>query len=80
MIIVDTPISRQGVPGSGLGDRHLVRDELDGALRSTGPRPSWHRVGRGPAWWIHQVKSRLRGQSLFRFPIVVTVKDQTREG
>jgi SAM-dependent methyltransferase len=80
MIIVDTPISRRGVPGSGRGDRHLGREELDQGLRAAGLRPSWHRVGRGPAWWVHQAKSRLRREALFWFPIVVAIKDMVGEG
>jgi hypothetical protein len=80
MIIFDTPISRQGVPGSGLGNRLLGRDGLDRALHATGLRLSWHQVGQGLAWWIRQAKSRLLGRSLFWFPIAVVVKDQTLGG
>ena len=71
IIILDTPIARRPHPGTGRGDRHLGRRELDQALLAAGLSPRWFSVRRGARWWSHQVRASLRRDGIFSFPIVV---------
>lgn len=71
LIILDTPISRWPHPGSGQGDRHLGREELQGALRQAGLQPRWLEVRRGWRWRLHQAKAWLRRNPRFSFPTIV---------
>lgn len=74
LIVLDTPTSRRPAAGTGRGDRHLGRDQLDQGLRAAGLRPAWHTVWRGPRWWLHQAASWLGRRQLFWFPVVAAVK------
>lgn len=71
LVVLDTPIAGQPSPGSGRGNRHIGRAELERALRDAGLRPRWVGVWRGPAWWAYQARKLLRGEMLFSFPLVV---------
>ena len=78
LVVMDTPIAARPRPGAGLGDRHLGRQELQGALVAAGLRPRWISVRRGARWWIYQAKRRLQGGGLLTFPMVVACqKGQT---
>jgi SAM-dependent methyltransferase len=70
LVVLDTPISRRRRPGTGRGDRHLSRLELDAALATAGLRPCWIKVRRGPRWRSHQLRAWLRGEPVFSFPII----------
>jgi hypothetical protein len=70
-IIMDTPVARRPVAGTGRGDRHLGRQELAAALRSAGLRARWLRVWRDPRWWLHRAKAWLRCSGSFSFPLIV---------
>jgi SAM-dependent methyltransferase len=76
LVILDTPVARQPRLGTGRGDRHLGRTELDQALRDAGLRPRWVRVRRGPAWWAYQARKLLKGEALFSFPLVMAERQQ----
>ena len=71
LIVLDTPIARRPVPGTGRGDRHLGRRELEDALVGAGLSTHWLAVERGPRWWIFSLKSWLRGSASFSFPMLV---------
>jgi SAM-dependent methyltransferase len=71
LIVLDTPVARHPVPGTGRGNRHLGRQELHGALLSVGLRPRWVPVRRAVRWWVYQMKMRLKGDAPFSFPMVV---------
>jgi uncharacterized protein YbaR (Trm112 family) len=71
LIVLDTPISRRPRPGTGRGDRHLSRLELDGALATAGLRSRWIKVRRGLRWRSHQLRAWLRRDPVFSFPIIV---------
>ncbi|MBN1641588.1 MAG: methyltransferase domain-containing protein [Anaerolineae bacterium] len=71
LIVMDSPIARIPVSGTGRGDRHLGTRELDAALERAGLRPRWIRVWRGARWWVHQGKAWLRQSGSFSFPLVV---------
>jgi SAM-dependent methyltransferase len=75
LLVLDTPITPRPSSGSPLGDRHLGRDELTTAIRHLGLHPRWLNVRRGPRWWWHQTKMRLKGGSAFSFPILVATRD-----
>lgn len=70
LVVMDTPIARHPVPGTGRGDRHLGRQELAGALKAVGLHAHWLRILRGPRWWAHQARAWLRRERLFSFPLV----------
>jgi SAM-dependent methyltransferase len=72
LIVLDTPISRRPHPGTGRGDRHLSRPELDAALAKAGLRPRWIKVRRGPRWRSHQLRAWLRRDPVFSFPIIAS--------
>jgi SAM-dependent methyltransferase len=71
LIILDTPVSRRPRPGTGRGDRHLGRRELQTALEAAGLAARWIGVRRGLAWSLHQLKSWLRRAPRFSFPMIV---------
>jgi SAM-dependent methyltransferase len=71
LIILDTPVSRQPRPGTGRGDRHLGRRELEAALEAAGLSARWITVRRGRAWSVYQLKAWLRRAPRFSFPMVV---------
>ena len=71
IVLLDTPIARQPRPGTGRGDRHLGRQELQQALLDAGLAARWIAVPRGSGWWLHQAKAWLKGDALFSFPMVV---------
>lgn len=74
-VIMDTPIARAPRPGTPRGgDRHLGRRELSDALARTGFCSRWVRVPRGPHWWMHWVKTRLKRSPRFSFPMVIADK------
>jgi SAM-dependent methyltransferase len=70
LVVLDTPISRRPHPGTGMGDRHLGREELQQALLAAGLSPRWIRVPRNGRWWARQLKAWSMGDALFAFPIV----------
>jgi hypothetical protein len=59
------------VAGTGCGDRHLGRRELCEAFQQVGLSSRWTRIWRGPRWWVQLIKTRLRGDAPFSFPMVV---------
>ena len=69
--ILDTPIARHPRAGTGRGDRHLGRQELQDALLEAGLRPRWMTVQRGWRWRVHKAKALLRGDARFSFPMIV---------
>jgi SAM-dependent methyltransferase/uncharacterized protein YbaR (Trm112 family) len=71
IVVLDTPISRQPVPGTGSGDRHLGCQEILAAFESAGLCLNVLHVWRGPRWWVHRLKSWMRGDATFSFPFVV---------
>lgn len=71
LVILDSPVSRRPRPGTGRGDRHLGRRELQEALQSAGLSARWIGVRRGRAWALHQLKAWLRRAPRFSFPMVV---------
>lgn len=71
IIILDTPVARQPRPGTGRGDRHLGREELDEALLGAGLSPRWIVVRRGVRWWLYQARAWLRRAPRFAFPLVI---------
>ena len=71
LIVLDTPVSRQPRLGTGRGDRHLGRQELQRALVHAGLDARWIRVRRGMRWARHQLKAWLRQEPAFSFPMVV---------
>jgi SAM-dependent methyltransferase len=71
LIVLDTPISVRPRPGTGRGDRHLGRLELEDALHHAGLRPRWIKIRRGVHWQLHQAKAFLRRDPRFSFPMVV---------
>ena len=71
LIVLDTPVARRPVPGTGRGDRHLGRRELEVALAGAGLSARWLRLVRGPRWWAWRLKAWLRGSAPFSFPILV---------
>lgn len=74
LVILDTPVGRRSRPGTGHGDRHFERSELDQALIRTGMRPRWIPIRRGGRWWLHQLKALLKGNERFSFPLVLADK------
>jgi SAM-dependent methyltransferase len=71
IIILDTPIARQPSPGTGQGDRHLGRLELEQALLAAGLNPRWIAIRRGAGWWSHQARAILRRDAIFSFPMIL---------
>jgi SAM-dependent methyltransferase len=71
IIIMDSPTTRRPFPGTGRGDRHLGRQELNQALLAAGLSPRWISVRRGVRWWRHQVKGIVRHNAIFSFPMVI---------
>jgi uncharacterized protein YbaR (Trm112 family) len=71
LVTLDTPIARSARPGSGIGDRHLGRKELEGALRASHLRSRHVRVQRGLRWRAYQLRAALRGDDPFSFPMVI---------
>lgn len=78
LIVLDTPVARHPVPGTGRGDRHLGRRELEAALAGAGFSARWLRLVRGPRWWAWRLKACLRGSAPFAFPTVIG--ERTRAG
>lgn len=78
LVIMDTPIARQPRPGTGRGDRHLSRRELEDALAAAGLAAQWISVRRGPGWWFHQAKAMLKGSERFSFPLLMAGPYDTR--
>jgi SAM-dependent methyltransferase len=74
LVILDTPVAQQSRPGTGHGDRHFDRDELNQALAGARLRPQWKPVRRGRRWWFHQVKALLKGDERFSFPLIIADK------
>jgi SAM-dependent methyltransferase len=71
IVILDTPIARRPQPGTGLGDRHLGRQELHAALLAVGLGPRWIPIRRGTRWWIHRAKAWLKRDAPFSFPLII---------
>lgn len=71
LIVLDTPIADRPRPGTGRGDRHLGRSELEQALRRAGLNLRWIQIRRGLYWTVHQTKAFLRREPRFSFPMVV---------
>jgi SAM-dependent methyltransferase len=78
LVVLDTPVGRHPRRGTGLGDRHLGRQELQGALLRARLQPRWIRVSRWVRWWVHQVKAWAKGDERFSFPIVRACKAECR--
>jgi SAM-dependent methyltransferase len=76
IIVLDTPIARRPVPGTGRGDRHLGRRELEETLAGAGLSVRWLRMYRGPRWWAFRLKAWLRRSAPFSFPIVVGERER----
>ena len=74
LAILDTPIAERPRPGTGQGNRHLGRQELEEALLAAGLRPRWIPVRRGWRWWVYQTKARLKRAARFSFPIVLAYR------
>jgi SAM-dependent methyltransferase len=74
LVVIDTPIARHPHPGTGMGDRHLGREELQHALVAAGLSPRWMRIPRSWRWWVRQLKAKLAGDTLFAFPIIRACK------
>ena len=70
LIILDSPIARRPHPGTGRGDRHLGRLELDAALLEAGLRPRWIEVRRGVRWQVRQLKVWLKRVPRFSYPMI----------
>jgi SAM-dependent methyltransferase len=79
LLILDTPIARNPHPGTGKGDRHLGREEVERALSSAGLGSRWLSIPRNGRWWARQLKAWLKGDSLFTFPIVRACRAVTRQ-
>jgi SAM-dependent methyltransferase len=77
LVILDTPIARHPRPGTGRGDRHLGRGELQQALEARGLDPRWIPVTRGIRWCIHRAKVWLKRDPLFSFPMIVARANAT---
>jgi SAM-dependent methyltransferase len=71
LVVLDSPIARRPRPGTGLGDRHLGRQELHEALLGAGLPPRWQPIRRGARWWLHQAKAWLKRDALFSFPMII---------
>jgi SAM-dependent methyltransferase len=71
VIVLDTPIARRPVRGTGRGDRHLGHQELHDALVCAGLCPRWGAIWRGPRWWAYRLKAWLKHSAPFGFPMVV---------
>ncbi|MBN1810292.1 MAG: methyltransferase domain-containing protein [Anaerolineae bacterium] len=74
LVILDTPVARRPHPGTGKGDRHLGREELQQALLDAGLSPYWVRIPRTRRWWIRQLKAWAKGEALFTFPMIWACK------
>jgi SAM-dependent methyltransferase len=74
LIVLDTPIAARSRPGTGRGDRHLGRSELEEALVRASLNPRWIDIRRGVNWYMHQAKAFLRREPRFSFPMVVADK------
>jgi SAM-dependent methyltransferase len=70
LVVMDTPIAPHPTAGTGRGDRHLGRRELEGVLRAVGLQVHWSRIVRGPRWWAHQARTWLKRADSFSFPLV----------
>ncbi|MCS6845660.1 MAG: class I SAM-dependent methyltransferase [Caldilineales bacterium] len=77
LMVLDTPIAERPRRGTGHGDRHLGRRELDEALAAAGLTAQWVEIYRGPRWRLHQAVARLRGNDLFDFPLVMADKPRS---
>jgi hypothetical protein len=75
LVVMDTPIARHPVAGTGRGDRHLGYRELNDALGAAGLHAHWLRVRRGPRWWAHQARAWLKREELFSFPLVLAQRE-----
>jgi SAM-dependent methyltransferase len=71
IMILDSPVARRPRLGTGQGDRHLGRAELQEVLLAAGLSPSWVGVRRGARWWFYQAKAWLRRAPRFAFPLIV---------
>jgi SAM-dependent methyltransferase len=71
LVVLDSPIAHRPRPGTGQGDRHLGRHELETALLAQGLQPRWVAIQRGGQWWLHRAKALLRRDPLFTFPMIV---------
>lgn len=69
--ILDTPVARRPSPGTGQGDRHLGRQELQQSMLAAGLSPRWIAIRRGPRWWSHQARRLLRRDAIFSFPMIL---------
>ena len=74
LVVMDSPVSSLPRPGTGRGDRHLGRQELDAALSQAGLAPRWIAVRRGRQWWAWQLKTWLKRQPRFSFPMIVAAR------
>lgn len=71
LIVLDTPIAHRPRPGTGQGDRHLGRHELETSLLAQGLQPRWFPIRRGVHWWLHRAKGLLKRDPQFTFPMIV---------
>jgi SAM-dependent methyltransferase/uncharacterized protein YbaR (Trm112 family) len=71
LVVMDTPVSRTPRQGRRLGSRHVTRSEVEYALKSAGLSPRWLSVSRGIPWFVHQLRTLVRGKPLFTFPLVI---------
>jgi SAM-dependent methyltransferase len=79
LIVLDTPIARHPRPGTGMGDRHIGREELEQALVGAGLQTRWVHILRSARWWVRQVKAWIKGDTLFAFPLVSARKVDSRQ-
>ena len=78
LVVLDTPIARRPRRGTGMGERHLGREELQQAMLAAGLSPRWIRVPRHWRWWARQLKAWFKDDALFAFPIVRACKASAR--
>jgi SAM-dependent methyltransferase len=71
IVILDTPVARRPLPGTGQGDRQFGRHELQQAMLAAGLSPRWIDIRRGLRWWSHQTKALLRRDAIFSLPMIL---------
>ena len=71
LIVMDSPIASIPRAGERAGSRVLGRAELADALETAGLTTTWVPIRRGWRWIYQQLKNRLRGRTVFEFPLVV---------
>jgi uncharacterized protein YbaR (Trm112 family)/SAM-dependent methyltransferase len=76
LIVMDTPVASHARPGTGRGDRHLGRGELQEALAAAGLEPRCLPVIRGLGWCAYRARAWAHGDAPFSFPLVVGYREE----